>query len=286
MTDATNPWLERRPLPTAHRGGGLEVPENTLHAFRYAVACGARMLELDLHTTDDGGIVVIHDRTLDRTTDGSGLVAQHRLAEVTDLDAAHWFAPGHGAVRGAHSYPLRGVARGVVAPPEGVDPVELRVPTFAELLERVPGMWMTMELKAPGIHKRVADLLATHGRERDAIVGGFDTDRIEAFRSYAPHIATSASQEEAGAFWAYAHGYGDVPDRLPYVALQVPPAHEGVEVVTEPFVRTAHDHGVAVHVWTIDEPSEMHRLLDLGVDAIMTDRPTLLAAVLAERDDG
>jgi glycerophosphoryl diester phosphodiesterase len=278
-----NPWRARRPLLIAHRGGALEAPENTLFAFRHAVACGAAMVELDLRATSDGEIVVLHDRTLDRTTDGSGAVAERALAAVQALDAAHWFVPGRGACMDDGPYPLRGMAVGAAPTPDGVTAVELRVPTLEDVLRALPDTWLTMELKAPGLESRVAELLGRYGRAPDVIIGGFATERLEAFRDAAPHVATSATEPEAAALWAAAHGHGPPPDRLPYAALQVPPVHDGHVVVTAAFVAAAHERGRAVHVWTVDEPVAMHRLLDLGVDGIMTDRPTVLAEVLAAR---
>ena len=279
---SVNSWADRRPLLVAHRGGALEAPENTMHAFRHGVACGAHMLELDLHATADGEVVVLHDPMLDRTTDGNGAVADKRLADVLVLDAAHWFMPGRGAVPAAGPYPLRGVATGA-APSPPAEPGDLRVPTFAAVLDAFPNTWLTMELKVDGLHEHVVKLLAAHGREGDVLVGGFVAERLEAFRAAAPRVATSATEPEAAAFWAWAHGSGEFPGPLPYAALQVPTTYEGVEVVTETLVTRAHGCGVAVHVWTVDEPAEMHRLLDLGVDGIMTDRPSVLAGVLAER---
>ena len=270
-----NPWLERRPLLVAHRGGALEAPENTVHAFRHGTACGAEMLELDVHATADGEIVVLHDQSLDRTTDGSGLVAHHDLAAVEALDAAHWFVPGCGAMRGADHYPLRGIAGSDRSPLAGLEPAELRVPTLATVLQTFPDTWITMELKVAGLGPRVAALLDAHGRADDVIVGGFDLERLTSFRETAPHVATSASEEEAAAFWSWAHGHGPAPTPA-YRALQVPQTYEGVDVVTPTFVERAHELGIPVHVWTVDDVEDLHRLVDLGVDGIMTDRPGLL----------
>jgi glycerophosphoryl diester phosphodiesterase len=281
-----NPWADRRPLLIAHRGGAREAPENTLHAFGHGAASGAHMLELDVHASADGEIVVIHDAAVDRTTDGSGPVAAHSLRELRALDAAHWFVRGEGAVTDAPHYPLRGVATGAAEPPPDVDPADLRVPTLAEVLEAFPTSLFTMELKAAGIHEPVVALLTALGRERDVIVGGFDTERVGAFRATAPQIATSATEAEVARFWAWAHGHGEDPGALPYVALQVPPVYRGLEVVTEAFVNAAHARGLPVHVWTVDDDEAMHRLLGRGVDGIMTDRPTALAKVLAERGEG
>jgi glycerophosphoryl diester phosphodiesterase len=275
--------MQRRPLVVAHRGGALEAPENTLHAFRHGLACGAQMLELDLRRTVDGEIGVLHDATLDRTTDGRGPVAERALAEVRLLDAAHWFVPGRGAHRGAGPYPLRGVSTGTAPSPAGVDPNELRVPTLDAVLDAFPGSWVTMELKAPDLHDRLAAILRAHDRDARVIVGAFAAERLAAFRRAAPRVATSASEAEVACFWAWVHGAGRKPDSMPYTALQLPLSHKGTAVVTETLVARAHELDIAVHVWTIDDPAEMQRFLDLGVDGIMTDRPSVLGRVLAER---
>lgn len=257
-------------LHISHRGGSAEAPENTLHAFKRAVRLGTDMLELDLHATADGEVVVCHDASVDRTTDGTGRIRDLTLAELHRLDAAHWFSPGTGATRTAGDYPLRGRAS---------QDDDLRIPTLRALLEALPDTAMTMELKtgppnAPAYHEAVAALLEAY--DRPVIIGSFSDSVLEAFRAHAPHRTTSASQTEATMFWAEQ----TVPAGRNIVALQVPPTFEGIEVVTEPFVVAAHDRGLAVHVWTVDEPQEMRRLLDLGVDGIMTDRPTVLAEVL------
>jgi glycerophosphoryl diester phosphodiesterase len=261
----------------AHRGGSLEAPENTLHAFRRAVAAGADMLELDLRATHDGEVVVLHDPFVDRVTDGTGAIADLALGEVRDLDAAHWFAPGAGATREADGYPLRRPASG-----GAVDP-ELRIPTLAEVLAAVPDLPLTVDLKVgpPEVDwfpQAVAGLLRAAGRAEDVVVGSFSSERLGAFRGAAPDVPTSASQEEVARFWSGAPL--DVPG---LVALQVPAIYEGVAVVTGDFVERAHGADLEVHVWTVDDPADMRRLVDLGVDGLISDRPTLLAEVLSAR---
>jgi glycerophosphoryl diester phosphodiesterase len=276
----------RRVLHIAHRGGSLEAPENTLHAFRHAVSLGADMLEMDLRATADGEVVVIHDPDVDRVTDGTGPVATHTLDELRQLDAAHWFVPGAGPVRGADEYPLRGVARsrkGTAPGWEDIVPDDLRVPTLSEVLQAFPAVPITIDLKVgePELgwfHEAVAGLLAEHGRTEDVIVGSFATERLVPLRRYAPHLPTSAAQTEVAAFWA-----GEaLPAIGRLVALQVPATYGDIEVVTSDFVARAHDEGLDVHVWVVDDESEMRRLVDLGVDGLVTDRPTTAARVLGE----
>jgi glycerophosphoryl diester phosphodiesterase len=258
-----------RPRCIAHRGGSLEHPENTLRAFRHAEALGCDAIELDLRMTADGVVVVLHDPEVDRVTDGTGPVAGLTLAEVRELDAAHWFAPGHGPSREADAHPLRG----------GAD--DLRIPTLEEVLAAFPSLPIVMDLKVgppelPGFTAAVVALLAEHDRRDDVIVGSFDQGRLDAFRALAPGIPTSASQDEVVAFWQG----GPAPAVEGFAALQVPATYAGIEVVTGDLVERAHAVGIEVHVWTVDEPGQMRALVDLGVDAIMSDVPTLLVDTL------
>jgi glycerophosphoryl diester phosphodiesterase len=262
----------RRVRCIAHRGGGREAPEGTLHAFRRAAALGCDALELDVRRTADGEVVVLHDEVVDRITDGSGEVAALALAEVQALDAAWAFAPGIGPDPSADAHPLRG--RG------GPD---LRIPTLAELLVAVPGVPLVIDLKVgppeePDVPEQVARLLRAAGRGDDVIVGSFSQVRLDAFRALAPGVPTSATQDEAAAFWA-----GEpIPDVPGFAALQVPARFGDVDVVTADFVDRAHASGVEVHVWTVDDPDEVRRLVGLGVDGIVTDVPEAVSAVLVD----
>ncbi len=286
---ATNPWLRRRVLLGAHRGGSLEAPENTLAAFRRAVGLGAEMLELDVRATRDGELVVMHDETVDRTTDGTGAVADLRLAAVRELDAAYWFVPGVGPdpTRAVDDYVLRGVATGERSPPEDSPwalPGDLRVPTLAEVLEAFPETLLTIEVKAaaPDVEpyeEELARVLTGAGRGDDVIVGSFHESALEAVTSHAPGVSTSAPPAVTGAFWEAATEGRDAP-ATGHAALQIPLRWEGVDVVSERLVELAHDGGLAVHVWTVDDEETMRWLVGIGVDAILTDRPTLLRDVL------
>lgn len=278
-----NPWLERRILNYAHQGGAREGPSSTLHAMRRAIRAGAHAIELDVHATADRRLVVCHDATVDRTTDGAGRIADLTWEQIQRLDNAHWWVPDrvvdHDATDGEHT--LRGRAPG---------DADLRIPLLREVLETFPGTFLNLDIKetAPAVEpyeQLLADLLREHQRTDDVIVASFSDDATAAFHAAAPEVSTAAGTNATAAFY-FAVLQGDAPPPTTHHALQVPPAFGGVTVVDERFVAGAHAHGLAVHVWTIDEADEMAALLDLGVDGIMTDRPSLLAQVLRARGSG
>ena len=289
MTTARpNPWTARRPLNIAHQGGAREAPSNTMYAFATAVRAGARGLELDVHMTADGYVVVCHDPTVDRTTDGSGAIDSLTLDEVQRLDAASWFVPGEGVVhdRPPEAYPLRGVVTGERPPPPDHEAGDFTIPTLDDVLANLPGVHINIDIKrtAPDTapyEAAVADLVRRHDRGGDVIVGSFSDAALDRFKSIAPEVFTAAGPADTFAFWSAAHDEGGIA--LPgHVALQVPARFQDVEVVTPAFVAAAHAHDLAVHVWTVDERDEMAGLLAMGVDGVVTDRPTVLADVLAD----
>lgn len=287
---ASRRWLDRRPLHIAHQGGEVEAPSSTMFALTTAVAKGADALELDVHATADGHLVVLHDPTVDRTTEGQGSVDRLTLAQIRTLDAAYWFVPGEGVVSGGEpeAYPLRGIATGDAPPPDGFEATAFTVPTLAEVFESFPGVLVNVDIKrtAPATvayEQALADLIAAFDRADTTMVASFSDDALRRFRAIAPRVATSASPGEVLAFWTAVHQGTRLEHPPPYEAFQVPEAYEGVRVVDEAFVRQAHDAGVAVHVWTVDDEPTMHALLDIGVDGVVTNRPQVLEAVLVAR---
>lgn len=274
-----NPWLERRVLNYAHQGGAREGPSSTLHAMRRAIEAGAHAIELDVHATADRQLVVCHDATVDRTTNGSGRIADLGWDHIKGLDNAHWWVPdqvvNHEA--GEDDYTLRGRAP---------DDTDLRIPLLSEVLETFPATFLNLDIKetapaAEPYEQLLADLLRDFGRKDDVIVASFSDDAIAAFSAAAPEISTAAPTNATAAFY-FAMIQGDEPPPTTHQALQVPMEFGGIRVVTAQFVEAAHEHGLAVHVWTIDEDDEMRELLEVGVDGIMTDRPSILAQVLRE----
>lgn len=256
----TRPALsERAPLGIAHRGSRLLWPENTMPAFQGAVDLGYRYLETDLHVTKDGVLVTHHDHTIDRTTDGSGRVSGFTLAELQRFDAAASFE--------------RDGDRPWSAVP---------IPTLEEVMSTFPDTILTLDLKESGLEPILGLLLSRHGWWDRVIVGSFSDRRLRRFRREAGgRVATSAGRVETARFLAAARA-GRVPS-IAADALQVPTAARRVTVVDRKTVAAAHAALKQVHVWTVNEPAEMHRLFDLGVDGIITDRPDLLNEVIAER---
>jgi glycerophosphoryl diester phosphodiesterase len=273
-------WLERRVIAYAHQGGAWESPSSTLFAIRRAVAAGATAIELDVHATADGELVVCHDATVDRTTAASGLIASFTLAELRQLDFSYWFIPGADVTpgRGEDEYPYRGRAP---------DDPTFGIATLRQVLEEFPGVVLNLDIKqtAPVVapyEEALAGILAEHGRTDDVIVASFLDPATDAFRSFAPGVPTSAGTMATAEFWRAVHDGGDLP-ASPTVAFQVPERQGDLVVVDEAFVEAAHRSGKAVHVWTVNEAAAMERLLDLGVDGIISDLPTTLAGVLRDR---
>ena len=262
-------WRANRDWPTsfAHRGASLRAPENTLEAFRLAARSGAGGLELDVHMTSDGRIVVIHDDSVDRTTDGTGLVRRMTLCEVESLDAGYRFTPDAGA-----SCPYRG--RGV------------RVPELAEVLREFPEHKVNIDIKEeqPDVETTLlTTIVDANARDRVLVVSEMP-GVVERFRELSGgRISTGASRREIGVFYRLSRLRLEFLLRPAYDALQVPVEYGGYELVTTRFVEAAHERGLRVDVWTIDDPGEMHRLLDLGADVIMTNRPEILEEVLEDR---
>ncbi len=285
-----NPWLDRRVLNIAHQGGEIEAPSNTLFALKTAVEKGGDVLELDVHATADRKLVVLHDSTVDRTTNGEGRVDQMSLEEIKELDAAYWFVPDCGTCHDEpdDAYEYRGFATGDRSIPSNLkrfEPNDFRIPTLREVFEAFPNMFINIEIKetAPETvpyERELAELLAEFERTDDTIVVSFYDDAVERFKLLAPEVHTATATGETAAFYLTTQGPLPGAPNPRYQALQVPIEFNGIEVVTEEFVADAHANDLAVHVWTINSLDDMEWLIDIGVDGIMTDRPTLLEKVL------
>jgi glycerophosphoryl diester phosphodiesterase len=255
------------PVNFAHRGASARAPENTLEAFRLAVEAGAGGLELDVRMTRDGEVVVIHDATVDRVTDGSGAVAGMTLDEVRRFDAGYSFSPD-----GGRTFPYRG--RGV------------RIPTLAEVYEEFPDAYVNADIKEaqPEAEEAVLSVIKDAAAEGRTLVASTDHAVLRRFRKVSGgRISTGASRREIAAFYVLSSLHLEALVSPAYEALQVPVEHRGFKLVTPRFVRAAHSRGVRVDVWTINDVAEMNQLLDLGVDVIMTDRPEVLESLLRER---
>ena len=275
-----NPWLDRRVVAFAHQGGSFEGPSSTIHAIVAAREHGANAIELDVHATKDRALVVCHDETVDRTTNRRGEIAQMTLSEIRELDNAYWWIPGEAVTVGRPDaeYPWRGRA-----------PADRRfgVATLEEVAIAVPGLPLNLDIKrtAPDVEP-YEELLANELRRLeitdDVVVASFSDVAIASFRAVAPDVLTSAATDETAAFFYAVHGGTEIP-ALDVCAFQVPATFGEITVVDEAFITAAHRAGIAVHVWTINERDEMERLVDLGVDGIISDTPSVLVDLLNER---
>jgi glycerophosphoryl diester phosphodiesterase len=283
-----NRWIrEGAPLNIAHQGGEDEFPSNTMYAFRRAVRAGADMLELDIGVTRDGKVVVMHDTTVNRTTNGRGTVASKTLEQIKRLDAGYWFAPRaktdhyrHGLPRRA--YPFRG---------EG-----LEVPTLAQVLKAFPRTPINIEIKGrtpaeeTEEYVRNAEVLARLLRKtkrRNLIVASFQQPAVDRFHELVPRIDVSPGTAGV-ANWLLAGGSpGDG-----VAAFQVPITfRQGgtlLQVTTPENVARAHDEGYAWQNWFSgddrDAPATWRRLIDMCVDGIMTSRSSALEKVLRRHE--
>lgn len=234
-----------------HRGNRAHAPENTLPSLLEAVSLGADAVEFDVHVTRDGVLVVLHDATLDRTTDDRGSVAARTFAELRDVDAGARFTPD------GRTFPWRG--RGV------------RVPAFDEVIEALPRtLPLIIELKTPAAAPALAEAIRRHALESRVIVAGFDPESTRAFRGGAfalgastPDVARlvlpSLLRRRVAAPW--------------YQSLCIPPVHNGIPVPIASMVRATRPYGVTTHVWTVNDPAQAIRLWRRGVQGIISDDP-------------
>ena len=236
------------PIAFAHRGGAGDWPENTLPAFEGAVALGYRYVETDVHVTADGVLCAFHDERLDRVTDRTGLIRE-----------LPWSVVQQARVDGREPIPL---------------------------LEDLLGTWPDLMVNVDPKHDSAVEALAETLCRTDAVdrvcIGSFSDSRIARLRDLlGPTLCTSMGPRAVARLRAASLGVPSGDLAAPCV--QVPPSQGPITLVDARFLRAAHRRSIAVHVWTIDEPAEMHRLLDLGVDGIMTDKPAVLRDVFVER---
>lgn len=246
---ARRPFLDHPgPIAFAHRGGAIDAPENSLEAFGAAIDLGYRYLETDVHVTADGRLVAFHDAELDRVTDRRGAIASLTWDEVA---AAR--IDGRGTI-----------------------------PLFEDLLMTWPDIRINVDPKDDRSVDPLIDVLRRHDAVDRVCVGAFSDRRIDRINdAFGALVCTGLGPRAVARLRLASTGVPVGP--IAGDCAQVPVRYGRVSIVTERFVREAHDRGIAVHVWTIDDEDEMHRLLDLGVDGIMTDRPTVLRHVLEGR---
>ena len=245
--------LSSRPV-IAHRGASGSAPENTLAAFDLAVRQGADAIELDVRLTADGVPVVLHDATLDRTTDRGGPVGALSLAQLRTVDAGARFTLDSGS-----SFPFRAA--------------DVRIPTLAEVLRRFPEMPVLLEIKEVAAQEAVRRVLLEESAVERCVLASEDQAALQLFRE--PPFATAASGAEIGALYR-AVLLRRVPASVPYRCLSVPVRHRGLPVPTRSFVSAARGLGCPVHVWTVNDAASAQTLWRRGIAGVVTNFPAVI----------
>ena len=258
-------FLEPMPRVIAHRGDSRNYPENTLPAFESAVRMGIDVVETDIHLTKDGVLVIWHDPTLERNTDGSGRIEDHTLEELRRFDAGYTFTQD-----GGRTFPFRG---------KGV-----RICTLAEALEHCPEQRFNIDLKTkcPEIVDEFIKVIREHDAVDRVVGASFHLSNLKRLRRLAPDFLTSVTTAEVVPllFRQKTHTLPKAFKRK--IIFQIPMAAGPVKVVTPAFVKAMHQRGAVVMVWTINDEETMRRLFEMGVDSVMTDDPALVIKVADE----
>ena len=291
-----NPWLERRVLNIAHQGGEDEFPSNTMYAFRRALRAGADMLELDVGVTSDDQVVVMHDTSVDRTTNGMGLISDKTLREIQRLDAAYWFSADddnhYTHDLDPSAYRLRGAATGKRRPPSGFKAADFRVPTLRQVLRAFPHTPVNIEIKGRTKEEEASEYvrnaevltrLLDSTKRNDLIVVSFQQDAVDRFHQLAPRIGVAPGVSGV-AGWVLD---GTAP-AAGTVAFQIPVTFklgsQVYDVTSAENVGRAHGERYAVHTWfgemDVDGPQTWRQLVDWCVDGIMTSHPVQLEHTL------
>ena len=252
-------FLSPMPRIVAHRGDSANYPENTLPAFLSGVRMGIDVIETDVHITRDGEIVIWHDPTLERNTDGEGALEIHTLNELKKLDAGYTFTKD-----GGKTYPFRGKG--------------IQLCTLSEALEACPDERFNIDLKSQeeDIVERYIDVIRKHNAENRVCTASFHLNNLRKLRRLAPDLLTSVSTLEVAplVLKTKMHMLPAAFDRK--IIFQVPVRQYGITIINKRFIDEMHKRDAVVMVWTINEEEEMERLYKLGVDTIMTDDPALL----------
>jgi glycerophosphoryl diester phosphodiesterase len=254
--------ISERTLVIGHRGGAGAAPENTLESIRHGVEAGADAIEFDIHATADDHLVLFHDDTLERTTDGAGAVEEMTLEQLQRLDAGHGFTPDFG-----RSYSFRG--RGI------------RIPTLDEAVEACGDLPVICEIKTARAGRLLADWLPGNPARERMIVGGFDLAQVRPAAAVARWRCASRRDLTPMVLLGKLGIRAHLPDDV--AAAMVPIRKGAIRIVTRDFIRRCHDTGAGIHVWTVNHPDEMRRLLALGVDGLISDYPAIARRIVEEQ---
>jgi glycerophosphoryl diester phosphodiesterase len=256
-----------RPLTFAHRGGAALRPENTIEAFDHGLSFGADGLEFDVHLSRDGVVVIHHDDMLERTTNARGPLNAFTADELALVDAGYWFTPDSTAQ--VPTYPFRGCGLGI--------------PRLRAVLARYRDAQLIVELKTPDgeLARRTIDEIRAANAVDRVVLGSFYGRALHAARAYEPRLATGAAREETR--WALYRSRVRWPlGRTRYREFQVPERSGSTVIVTPNFITQAHRAGLPVRVWTVDDAADIQRLLEWGVDGIISDRPDVAVPLVRQ----
>ncbi len=250
----------------AHRGGRSLGPESTLYTLQRALDIGVDVLEVDIRSTNDGELVVLHDSSVDRTTNGTGPVTNFTLAKLKTLDAGYGWSPDHG-----RTFPMRGKG--------------LTIPTLAEVFNAFPDAHINIEIKESrtAVITGLCKLIRDYQKTNRVMIAAFDVSQLKRFRRQCPEVATSAGAREAFLFYGLQWTHLEKIYTPPAQALQLPEYYGNRQVVTPRFLEAAHARNMQVHVWTVNDTRSMQQLINMGVDGIMTDYPERLLDLLGRK---
>ena len=261
-------FFDKNFMVFAHRGGMGLFPENTIIAFENAEKLGVDVLEIDVHPTKDGKVVVIHDDSIDRTTNGKGRISEFTYEELEKFDAAYNFSLDNGK-----TFPYRGKG--------------IKIPLLSDVLSQFQNMKISIEIKETDgkIEEKVIELIKNYKMEDKVIIASEEFEILKKIREINPEIATSMSEKEVRSFYTSFVTYILLNFYKPKAdALSIPPEAEGRTLANKNFINSSHKKGLKIFVWTINEEEEMRELIKFGVDGIITDYPDKLIEILKEED--
>lgn len=243
----------------AHRGFSGLYPENTLLAFEKAAELPIDGLELDIHATRDGVLVVSHDDSVDRMTNGQGKIQNYTLNELNQLDAGYRFTLDEG-----QTYPFRGQG--------------LTIPTLEEVFQRFTALWINVDIKAhdKNVVENFCDLISKYDAHQRLCVGSTSTKIVKYLRKICPQVVSIASLVEVAALLFLSKFYLERFYNKRYLVQASPQESRwgiSLDIVTRRFIVAAHRRETAVHIWTLNELTDMQRFIDWGIDGIITDYP-------------
>ena len=262
-----HPYLSNNPnvLNIAHRGGLGLSPENTIVSFQRAIKEGADILELDIRSTSDSILVLLHDETVDRTTNGKGRISELTLKEAKTLNAGYRWTENDSL-----SFPFR--------------TLNIKIPTFNEFLTNFKDYKLNIEIKQHDnfIAKKLCESIKENQIQANVVIGSFNDEVLDEFRFHCPDVATSPGRDEIRTFYGFSYVYLDKFYSPKSDIYQLPEFFRTTHVLTERFVNAAKQKNIPIFVWTVNDPDEMRRFIEMGLNGIITDYPDRLSKVLRE----